>query len=1109
MVASLKKQIVFSARFNKNISNRTNILQNKCNAFLKLILLFIGAGLLNISIQAHATPKISASNNSLNTSVLPSIGSITGPSAVANNNGASFNYSVNPNPALKTATGETANWVLDKLNVANIVVSSNSLNANITFVSGFTGLVTLKCYRQDDNGNTSASTILYIIVEPPLVAPVLKQFSQPIFYNTSTNLTVSQSATGGDGNNYTYQWQALINNSWSNVGSPISTNLLPSPLPVGPLNNSQINSYRLNVVCDAVSINSNIVTVNVYPQYVRPAITPATQQVFYNDRATISASSFASGGTGQLTYQWQTLNNSNNWVNVNSSFKNPQTLPVLVTDPLTATSNSFRLYVTDDGNLNAPPLISNTAIVNVYPQFTNPTITPVTQQIFNNNKATISASSFATGGTGRFTYQWQILNSNNTWDNSGLPIDEPTTLPVLTTNPLTALTNSFRLVATDKGQINGIPAPLTSNTATVNVYPPYGLPAITPAIQQVFYNDRATISASSFASGGTGKLTYQWQTLNNSNNWVNVNSSFKNPQTLPVLVTDPLTATSNSFRLYVTDDGNLNAPPLISNTAIVNVYPQFTNPTITPVTQQIFNNNAATISASSFATGGTGSFTYQWQMLNNSNGWVPIRNPIVNPNTLPVLITDPLTAQTNSFRLVATDNGQANPPTPLVSNTATVNVYPPYGLPAIVPVNQQIFSNNSATISASSFATGGTGRFTYQWQTLNSSNTWDNSGPLIDEPTTLPVLNTIPLTALSNTFRLVAKDKGQVNDLPLISNTAIVTVYAPITPPTIIPITQQIFYNKSATISASNFATGGDGNFTYQWQILNSSNNWDNVGDPIDRPSNLPVLTQNNLTALSYSFRLSVIDKGQVNGTTLYSNTAIVNVWRQFVVPTITFDPQPICYNTTASFATPAAATGSDGNYIYQWQISTDNTQWTNLTIAPTNTPQGITTPALTLPTYYVRYTVTAGEGPLSSNVVTINVTPQIVSGTLNCTTLNINAGVIPAPITSTAAQYGCGDKYYRWQYSTGGAYSDIQGATNATLTFTSGVNITTSYILYTRDNTGEVASKPITITVSSPPCISYTGNQGQVFTYNVKITPLSINTNSNCGSVPATTYAM
>ena len=899
---------------------------------------------------------------------------IQGPSIITNN-GQTYSYNIPTQPGAIHYV-----WEIQPHSAVKNILSIGQPYTTITLNPNYIGSATLTCDIQfSGSGNQNYRYNISILA--PLVAPVIQSANQIIYYNHNPNITITQPASGVDGN-YIYQWQTQTSNNanagWTNVGSPTN-----SPVPLtSPTLTSPINNFRLYVINPTTGTDtySNIVSTSVYPQFVPAVISTSTPTIYYN------------------------------------------------TVPLT--------------NIDKP----------------------------------------ASGSDGNYTNKWEILTPQNTWVQYNF-------------TPLTDRTNSIRLsTTTGEGTVS-------SNVLIINVYPEFKLPTIQPINQQIFYNTSADITFTP-ASGGDGNYTYQWETLNTSNNWVSASDPFSNPSPPYKFNTGLLTTQTNIYRLTIIENGVKG----YSNTATVNVYPQFTIPSITPVTQQIFNNTTATISASSFATGGTGSFTYQWQILNNSNGWVPIRNPIVNPSTLPVLITDPLTAQTNSFRLVATDNGQANPPTPLVSNTATVNVYPPYVTPSVTPATQQIFSNNTATISASSFATGGTGRFTYQWQTLNSSNTWDNSGPLIDEPTTLPVLNTIPLTALSNTFRLVAKDKGQVNDLPLISNTAVVSVYAPITPPTIIPITQQLFYNKSATISASSFATGGDGNFTYQWQMLNSSNNWDNVGDPIDRPTDLPVLTQNNLTAQTYSFRLSVIDKGQVNGTTLYSNTATVTVYRQFVVPTISPDNQTICYNTTASFATPAAATGSDGKYSYQWQISTDKTTWSNLTPSPSQTPQPVTTSALTLPTYYVQYTVTTSEGFLSSNIVTINVTPQIGSGKLSCATLNINAGVVPAPITSTAPTNGCGNQYFRWQYSTGGAYSDVQGATNSTLTFTSGVSITTSYILYTKDNTGEVASKPITITVSSPPCISYTGNQGQVYTYNVKISPLSIN--SNCGPVPATTYA-
>jgi sugar lactone lactonase YvrE len=261
------------------------------------------------------------------------------------------------------------------------------------------------------------------------------------------------------------------------------------------------------------------------------------------------------------------------------------------------------------------------------------------------------------------------------------------------------------------------------------------------------------------------------------------------------------------------------------------------------------------------------------------------------------------------------------------------------------------------------------------------------------------VFNTGPLTAASNSYRLYVTDNG----VPVNSNTAVVTVLTKLTAPTIAPGTQQINYNTSANITYT-LATGSDGNYTYQWQTLNSSNAWVNSGSSFQNPQAPLVFNTGPLTAASNSYRLYVTD----NGVPVNSNTAVVTVCT------------------------------------------------------------------------------------------------QLKSGTISTTTPVVNIGVKPAPITSTLPVGGCGTPTYQWQSSTGGAaYGNISGATQVPYTFTSGLTATTSYQLLTTVNGVTVTSLPVTITVIVPPCIAYA--TPQIYSVNTPITPLS--PSSSCGVVPQTTY--
>lgn len=92
---------------------------------------------------------------------------------------------------------------------------------------------------------------------------------------------------------------------------------------------------------------------------------------------------------------------------------------------------------------------------------------------------------------------------------------------------------------------------------------------------------------------------------------------------------------------------------------------------------------------------------------------------------------------------------------------------------------------------------------------------------------------------------------------------------------------------------------------------------------------------------------------------------------------TITGNPS-VCQGQTPSLIKGEASTGGSGNYSYQWQISTDNIQWTNITVngnAQNYTP----VPLTQSPTYYRRITNDNQYNSLTaiSNVFVIRIVPD------------------------------------------------------------------------------------------------------------------------------------
>lgn len=146
----------------------------------------------------------------------------------------------------------------------------------------------------------------------------------------------------------------------------------------------------------------------------------------------------------------------------------------------------------------------------------------------------------------------------------------------------------------------------------------------------------------------------------------------------------------------------------------------------------------------------------------------------------------------------------------------------------------------------------------------------------------------------------------------------------------------------------------------------------------------------------------------------------------------ITYTPaNPIfCANGDPSVITGSIPTGGNGSYTYQWQKSTDNISFTDISGAVgKNYDPGV----ITAKTYYRRL-VTSGacSVPLVSNVVTITIETAVTSNSITapsaisfCTTGD--AGTIAGSIPSG----GNGVYRYQWQVSADNiSFTDIPGAT-------------------------------------------------------------------------------
>jgi RHS repeat-associated protein len=204
---------------------------------------------------------------------------------------------------------------------------------------------------------------------------------------------------------------------------------------------------------------------------------------------------------------------------------------------------------------------------------------------------------------------------------------------------------------------------------------------------------------------------------------------------------------------------------------------------------------------------------------------------------------------------------------------------------------------------------------------------------------------------------------------------------------------------------------------------------------------------------------------------------------------------QTIAYNSTPAMVSCSLATfgACSPSYSYQWQQSTDNVYWTDMT----QTTQNLTfTSPLLVTTYYRRMVTELSTYTVKySAIATVFVNaPPFSAGAVTPLSRDIYTGSVPAAFTGSLPIGGaCGGSYtYQWQYNTNGGSSyapvtdgtgaNSQSYTPAALTLTtyfrradmcSGTTVYTNPVVvnvYPHLNAGTISTPSQTITYNTDP---------------------------------------
>ena len=537
----------------------------------------------------------------------------------------------------------------------------------------------------------------------------------------------------------------------------------------------------------------------------------------------------------------------------------------------------------------------------------------------------------------------------------------------------------------------------TSALVKLFVYPVLPKPIIN-SNQSICYNTAAdTIRVINLSADGLGSYAYQWQTSSNGTVWSDILG--KTDLTLA-----PGILTTSTFYRFKASSIN-SCATLFSDSIKVTVYGAF-SPGELAVNQTIcFNTIPNAIQFSTLPNGAGNLYTFQWQVSSDSINFSDINNP----NTISFQPLNLL--QTVFYRVNIISNtgcGSA------YTNIIRIKVYPLFTGASIAKSQIICYNTSPDTIKLETNPTGGSGVYFYQWQSSTDSLNWFSVSGQNTAALKLPKL-------LQTTYiRLLNQCNAGCGFQ--ISNTIKIKVLPGIYTKPRITQAQNICYNSAPdTLRLTVYASGADNKFVYQWQSSTSGTNWIDVSGATTLK-----FFPGNLTQTTY-FRINAI--GTFGCRSIASDSIKINVYDQLSAGQLN-NNQIICYNVSPARIQFALAPSGGGDvYTYQWQISSDSINFTNINGALFD--NYLSGKLLQTKFYRVKITSINGCGEVTSGVLKIKVNSIFKGAAINADQ-NVCYNLVPNSLTiRTPATGGDGNYFYQWQIGLSGAWSTIPSANN------------------------------------------------------------------------------
>ncbi len=806
--------------------------------------------------------------------------------------------------------------------------------------------ITTACFCRESSGS---------IRVPALPVPGSIAAPQTLCAGTApATLASTAAATGDAGLPLVYQWESSTDNATFTAvnGATGASYQPPGSLPVGITyfrRRAQLLLPNQSGPYCTPSFTASV-AITVLPALTAGSIAANQTVCAGTAPAPLTSTAPATGGSGTFAYQWESSADNITWTPIAGA-----TGPDYAPGPLAATTN-FRRQVSSGA---CPATPTNTVTITVTPALTAGIIAANQALCGGATPAPLTSANDAGGGSGAITYQWESSADNVTWAAIG-----GATGPTYAPGALSA-TTYFRRRASSGTAC----APAVSNVVTITVAP--ALVAGTIGIDQTLCPGAtpAALTSTAAASGGPGPLAYQWESSADNATWTAIAGA-----TGADYAPGPLTATTY-FRRRVTSG---LCGPEYSPSVVLTVLPALTAGSIAASQTVCAGTAPAPLTSTGAATGGTGTFAYQWESSADNVNWAAIAGA-TGPDYAPGALT-----ATTYFRRQVRSGACTTAPT----NAVTITVVPAI-TPGTIGSNQSLCAGGTPIpLTSGAPATGGPGLIDYQWEASVDNTNWT------------PIGGATGLTyapgQLSVTTYLRRRANAGSGCAPAFSNVVTITVAPALTAGTIGTDQTLCPGATPAALTSTAGPGGGTGSYSYQWESSANNANWTAIAGATDAN-----YAPGPLTATTY-FRRRVTS-GPCGPE--YSPSVVLTVLPTLVAGSIAAD-QDICAGVTpAPLSSSGGASGGTGTFAYQWESSADNSNWTAISSATNST---FAPGPLTATTYY-RRRVTSGSGTCAtavSNVITVRVTP-LVTPTVSLATPPVQCAGTPLTFAAVVTNAG------------------------------------------------------------------------------------------------------